>query len=105
MTRPDCALSPLSAIFDALFDRLDAIDARLAGRDGIILTPAAVARALGLGRDYFVSKPWRIPSFGAGVRRYTLAEYREWLERPEAARRSEWDAKPERERRMLRGAA
>ncbi len=105
MTRPDPATASLADIFTAVFDSLDAIEARLRGDDGQLLAPAAAARALGLGRNYFVSRPWRIPAFGSGLGRYTLSEYRAWLDRPEAVRRAEWEAMPSERKRNLRGAA
>jgi len=105
MTRPDPATASLSELFNALFDRLDAIDDRIQGNDDKLYAPMAAAARLRIGRNYFVSKPWRIPRFGAGLGRYTLSEYRSWLDRPEAVRRGEWEAKPEVERRHLRGAA
>jgi hypothetical protein len=105
MTRPDPATASIAELFAALFDRLDSIESRLRGDDGQLLAPAAAARALGLGRNYFISRPWRIPNHGAGLGRYTLAEYRDWLDRPEAVRRDEWEATPAERRRNLRGAA
>jgi hypothetical protein len=105
MTRPDPTTASYAEIVTAIFDRLDAIESRIRGEDGQLLAPAAAARALGLGRNYFISRPWRIPNYGAGLGRYQLSEYRAWLDRPEAVRREEWEAMPATRRRNLRGAA
>ncbi|MDD5305122.1 MAG: hypothetical protein PHS14_18645 [Elusimicrobia bacterium] len=105
MTRPDPATASFAEIVNALFDRLDVLEDRVQGNDGQLYSPYAAASRLRIGRNYFVSKPWRIPRFGAGIGRYTLSEYRSWLDIPEAVRRRDWEAKPEKERANLRGAA
>lgn len=52
------------------------------------------ARELGYNARYFHGHPWRIPGFGLQGMMHPLRDWREWTDRPEAERRSEWDAMP-----------
>jgi len=84
----------------------DRIDELAAERGAIRYCAAHAAEKLGYQPCHFYGKPWRIPTFGLEFdREYTLDEWRDWLKRPEAERRAEWDAMPVRDRRLARGAA
>jgi hypothetical protein len=69
------------------------------------INASAAARSLGYDARYFHGSPWRIPGFGLKGMMHSLAAWRAWNERPEAARRAEWDAMPLDQRRLARGFA
>lgn len=69
------------------------------------LNAAEAARALGFSEGYFHGKPWRIPEYGAHGFLHPLASWRTWLERPEGARRSAWEAMSATERSRIRRTA
>lgn len=103
MTRPD-PRKDLCGFLDWLGDR---VESALAGRDAERVAPHRACELLGLGRGYLspTACPWRIPDYGARGTMLPLAEWRRWIEQPEAVLRAGWDKIPLAERERLRGAA
>lgn len=58
---------------------------------------------LGYDDRYFHNRPWRIPDFGINGYMHSLGDWRTWNARPEAERRTQWDALTMVERRSARG--
>ncbi len=96
--RPDPA-QDLVGYLRWLGDKVEALDA---ARDTYRICATEAARRLGYHPRYFHGRPDRIPGFGLSSKVHTLTEWVEWLSRPEAERRAEWDAIPTRERRQNR---
>ena len=98
-TRPDPA-ADLVGYLRWLGDKLESMEA---GNKSRRVSASEAARVMGYSDSYFRSKPWRVPGFGASGTMHSLAEWESWLERPEAERRSAWDAMDVRARRRMAG--
>jgi len=96
-TRPDPA-ADLVGYLRWLGDKLESMEAANNGRR---VSASEAARVMGYSPSYFRGKPWRIPGFGASGTMHSMAEWKTWLARPEADRRSEWDSFGVKERRKL----
>jgi hypothetical protein len=83
-------------------DRLETIERM---RDEKRVNALEAARTLGYPERYFHGKPWRMPNFSQSGSLHALSVWREWMQRPEVDRRSEWEALPLNARRRARGLA
>jgi hypothetical protein len=85
---------------------INLVDELRRGRDEERIDAAQASRLLGYKDKQYCSRfPWRVPGFGLHGRMHSLRAWREWIDRPEAQRRSEWDKMSLKERRLAQGIA
>jgi len=97
--RPDPALDLVGSL-RWIMDRLE-VQEHERGERRVSARRAALLMGFS---DNYLHQPWRIPGFGAAGTRHSLSDWKEWLARPEAERRAEWDTMPVGQRRRARGA-
>ena len=101
LARPDPGVD-LMGFLRWLGDRVEALEKKDGSRR---LNATEAARALGFHERFIHGRPWRVPGFGLHGTLHPLSIWRDWLNRPEADRRAEWDAMTTVDRRKARGLA
>jgi len=101
ITRPDPANIVASNAYI-----MDLLERLLQERGEKRICAAEAARAIGLSRNVYAGHPWRIPNFAPRGAMFPLSVWRAWYEeKPDHARRQEWDILPLKEKQRLRGIA
>lgn len=102
---PNPRENPL-AFYEWLGDAAEAILGYIQQQhSGRRVSASEAARELGYNPRFFHGRPWRIPGYGLKGTMHTLAEWEDWIARPEAERRSEWETMPLNQKRNARGVA